>query len=206
MKVLVIGASGKTGRHAVRMLLARGDQVTALARNPASITEKHERLKVLTGDARDGASLECALAGQDAVLTALGPRSLKKDDLQEVFARNLIAAMKKTGLRRVVQLSALGTLETRDQVPLAFKVFRALLLKHMFADKERGERLLLDSDLDFVIVRPGRLTDGAARGGVKAALEPKDLKPVMTRADLAAFMVEQLSGATWSKKSPVIGY
>jgi uncharacterized protein YbjT (DUF2867 family) len=85
MKVLVIGATGQTGQHAVRQLLARGDDVTAFARNPAAITEVSDRLRVVQGDARDAESLERAVQRQDAVLVAFGSRSLKKDDVQVLF-------------------------------------------------------------------------------------------------------------------------
>ncbi|MEQ1504706.1 MAG: NAD(P)H-binding protein [Myxococcota bacterium] len=97
MKVLVVGATGLTGGHAVRLLLARGDEVTAFVRDPASWRESHEHLRVAKGEARDADSLVAAVKGQDAVLSAFGPRSLKKDDLQEVYMRNLLAAMTANG-------------------------------------------------------------------------------------------------------------
>src|SRR5215831_15369559 len=108
MKVLVIGATGLTGTHLVQKLLARGDEVTALVRNPSSYEPKHDHLRVAQGEARDLASLERACAGQDAVISAFGPRGLKKDDLQEVFMKNLIAAMTKSNVKRLINLSAWG--------------------------------------------------------------------------------------------------
>src|ERR1700674_1589679 len=105
MKVLVIGASGQTGRHAVTQLLARGHGVTAFARNPSAVTGSSDRLSGVQGDARDSGSIDRAMPGHDAVLVAFGPRSLKKDDVQEVLMRNLIAAMTKNGVTRLVNLS-----------------------------------------------------------------------------------------------------
>ncbi len=206
MKVLVIGATGGTGRIAVKKLLARGDEVTAFARNPADVKETSERLKVAKGDARDAASLDAALAGQDAVLCAFGPRSLKKDDLQEALMKNLVPAMQKRGVKRIVNLSALGAGDSAAAAGVLFAIFRATLLRHVYADKNRAEPLLLSSGLDFVNVRPGRLLDAPARGGVKATMNAKEIKPEMTREDLAEFMVGQLSSDTWVKKSPIIGY
>ncbi len=206
MKVLVIGATGATGRHAVSKLLVRGDEVTAFARKPTDITEKHDRLRVVQGDARDRDSLDRALEGQDAVLVAFGPRALKKDDLQETLMRNLIEAMHARGVKRVVNLSAWGAGDSAATVAWVFKILKATFLRNMFIDKDRGEVLLLASDLAFVNVRPGRLIDTPARGGVKASLDGRGLKPSMTRDDLADFMIAQLSGDAWVRTSPIIGY
>lgn len=206
MRVLVIGATGLTGKLVVAGLLTRGDEVTAFARNPLDIKDTHQRLKVVQGDVRDLASLERATAGQDAVLAAFGPRSLGKDDLQEVFARNLIAAMKKNGVRRLVNLSAWGSGDSRPQMKSLFKIFRYTLLRNVFDDKERGEAILAASDLDWTNVRPGRLLNTPARGGVRASPDGAGLKPSLTRADLAAFMIEQLGDSRWIRKSPLVGY
>jgi uncharacterized protein YbjT (DUF2867 family) len=205
MKVLVMGATGMTGQHAVRMLLARGDEVTAFARIPSAIAPQ-PKLRVVQGEARDLGSLERAAASQDAVLSAFGPRALKKDDVQEGFMRNLIAAMKKAGVRRLVNLSAWGAGDSYERAPLMMKLLRNTLLRNVYDDKERGETLLLASGLDFVNVRPGRLMNSPARGGVKAALEGKGLDPKLTREDLAAFMVSQLASDAWVGKSPLVGY
>jgi len=207
MKVLVIGATGASGRIIVNKLLAQGHEVTAFARNPASIMERSARLRVVQGEARDAASLERAAQEQDAVLSVLGPRSLKADDLQEVFMRNLVAAMKKHGVRRFISLGAAGAGDSRPQVPLAMRaIFIPLLLRNVFADKERGEAILFASDLEYVNVRPGRLLNKAARGGVKAQLEGRGLRFDMTREDLADFMIGQLASSEWIRKSPLVGY
>ena len=206
MNVLVIGATGQTGGLAIKKLLAQGHTVTAYARNPAAITEKHERLKVARGDARDQDALHEALKGQDAVLSALGPRGLKRDDLQEAFMRGLIGAMKSSGVKRLVNLSAWGAGDSHKDAMLVFKIAKATVLRHVFADKDRGEALLFASDVDYVNVRPGRLLNAPARGGVKASLEPKGIKAELTRDDLADFMIAQLASPTWARKSPLIGY
>src|SRR5262245_884130 len=108
MKVLVIGATGQTGRHAVRLLLARGDFVTAFARTPSAFTEVSHRRRVVEGDARNAESLDRAVQRQDAVLVAFGSRSLKKD-VQEVLMRNLTTAMTTHGVTRIVNLSGWGS-------------------------------------------------------------------------------------------------
>ena len=206
MKVLVIGATGLTGTHLVRKLLARGDEVTALVRTPSSYDVKHDRLHVIQGEARDPASLERACANQDAVISAFGPRTLKKDDIQEVFMKNLVTTMEKTGVKRLINLSAWGAGDSIHHSNWFMKLFFALVLKNLYADKNRGELHLLASSLDYVNVRPGRLTNGRARGSVRAVSEPNGVQPWLTREDLADFMISQLSEDMWIRKSPLIGY
>jgi NAD(P)-dependent dehydrogenase (short-subunit alcohol dehydrogenase family) len=206
MKVLVIGATGGTGRHAVQILLQRGDSVRAFARKPADVTTRHERLEVVPGDARDAAALDRAVEGVDAVLSAFGPRSFRKDDLHETLARNLVAAMHKHGVKRLVNLSAWGAGDSAPGAGLLFAIARRTILRNVYDDKNRAEPILLGAGLDVVNVRPGRLLDSAARGGVKASLDGTGIKRVMTREDLAAFMVEQVHSDTWVGKSPLVGY
>lgn len=208
MKVLVIGATGDTGANAVDILKARGDEVTAFVRSGKTILEG---VRLAIGEARDAKSLEDAVAGQDAVFSAFGPRSMKKDDIQEVFMKNLVGAMKSKGVKRLSNLSAWGVGDTRNYLPLVGKIFRALVVKDLFTDKEAGEVHLFASGLDWINVRPSRLAAGRGKPRgmpVKASLDPKGLKtwPFMTRADLAQFMVEQLTDDTWVRKSPLLGY
>jgi uncharacterized protein YbjT (DUF2867 family) len=207
MKVAVIGATGQTGSRAAKLLLDRGDEVTAFARDPKKLGSDTGRLRVVQGDARDSGALSALVQGQDAVLVAFGPRALGRDDVQEVLMRNLVAAMKQHGVKRMVNLSAWGMGATAAHGVWFFKhLIIPLMLRHVAVDKARGEEVLLASGLDFVNVSPGRLVNTAARGGVKASLDGRGLKPVLTRDDLAAFMVQQLTDPTWVGKSPIIGY
>ena len=207
MKVLVIGATGRTGRIVVDHLLARGHDVTALARQPSAIDER-DRLRIVQGDARDLPSLVRATAAQDAVVVAFGPRSLKKDDVQEVLMRNLIAAMTEHGVSRVVNLSAWGSggAAVPPANPIARYMLFPLLLRHLLADKKRADASLFDSALNYVNVCPAFLKNASARGGVKASIDGRGLKQYMHREDLAAFMVAQLTEDTWVRKCVAIGY
>ncbi len=207
MKVLVIGATGGTGRHVVAHLLADGHSVRAFARNPAAVTTRHERLEVVAGDALDQAALERALQGQDAVISTFGPRSLKKTDVQERYMRALVAAMAKAGVKRLVNLSAMGAGDSAAGAPFFMRrILRPLVLGRVFADKERGEEVLFGSPIEYVNVRPGMLVDKPARGGVKASLGYAGLAAKMHREDLAIFMIAQLQSPEWVRKSPLVGY
>ena len=124
--------------------------------------------------------------------------------------RHLVAAMRKHGVKRVVNLSALAFLPVPGIGIFIFrKIVVPLLLKDHFADKARGEAVLESSGLDYVNVRPGRLLSSPARGGVRAAADIagyRGFKSMMTYEDLAAFMVAQLTANDWVGKSPLIGY
>ena len=206
MKVLIIGASGATGHWLVLGALAQGHQVTAFVRNPEA-WKAPEGVRVAKGDARDKASMLAALAGQDAVLSAFGPRSFKTGDLQECLMRNLVAGMREQGVKRLVNLSALGMGDSIKAAPFLFRAaILPLFLKHVFTDKARGEALLFASGLDYVNVCPGRLLNAPAKGGVKASLDGKGTHWTMTREDLAGFMVAQLGSDVWLGKSVLIGY
>jgi uncharacterized protein YbjT (DUF2867 family) len=209
MKVLVIGATGATGRIAVRLLLEAGHHVTAVVRDPTAVALEHERLSVLQGDARDAASLERAARGQDAVLSAFGPRGLGKSDVQEVFMKNLVRTMRETGVKRLVNLSAWGASQTNwATFPFYGKLFVKTALRHVFEDKRRGEVALMASELAFVNVCPGPLSNGKSRRPLRASPDGARMSalPPVSRADLAAFMVDSLTDDTWLGQSPVVAY
>lgn len=208
MRVLLIGATGLTGRLALEELKSAGHEVSAFVRAgkerslPASAS-----LNIAIGDGRDAASLAAAAKGQDAVLSTFGPASLRTGDLQETYMRNLIAAMTGAGVKRLVNLSAAGVGATASQMPFLFRsVLIPLLFKEAFVDKARGEKLLFSSPLDYVNVMPGRLTNGPARGGVKAQAAAAGLKLSMARADLAKFLAGQLISDQWVRIPVFIGY
>ena len=204
--ILLIGATGATGQEILPRLLAAGHRVTALVRRPEAVTIQNDLLTVLPGNLRDPAVFDRAVQGHDAVISAFGPRSLKQDDIQEVLMRNLVAAMTKHGVQRLVNLSAWGSDDTIRPHGLLQLIIQKILLRHVFADKSRGEQILFASNLDYVNVCPGRLLNQPARGGIKVSVDGVGIKPSMTRADLAQWMVEQLTSDTWVRQAPIIGY
>ena len=205
MKILLIGATGRTGQEILPRLLTAGHIVTALVRRPEAITIKHENLIVIPGGVRDPDLVDRAVQGQDAVISAFGPRKLGKDDIQEVLMRNLVGSMTKHGVKRFVNLSAWGAQDSHKTISLMQVILQGVLLRNIFSDKKRGEKLLFASNLDYVNVCPGRLLSKPARGGIKASIDGTGIKHSMTRADLAQWMVKQLTSDKWVRKSPVVG-
>lgn len=203
MKLLVFGATGASGRQLVEQALAAGHEVTAFARHPAALKTKHPKLKVIQGDALDAASVSQAIIGQDAVLFAIGTNRRSTITVCADSTRNIIKAMKEHGVRRFIVLSAYGASETKDTA-LYSKVLRALIGKRL-EDKDRQEELLRESDLDWVLVRPPLLTNGARRGRYRAGFDiPIKLFSSVSRADVAEFMLKQLTDDTYLRKAPTI--
>jgi putative NADH-flavin reductase len=205
MKILILGATGATGQLIVRDATAGGHYVVALVRSKASANLPGA--EVIEGDARDEGTLARALNGCDAVVSALGTgMGMRKVDLLTVATRALVAAMTRADVRRLVCISALGVGDSRNHGGFVFdRLFQPLLLGPAYKDKERQEAAIRTSSLDWVIVRPAMLTNGAARGRIRATT---DLAGVnggkIARADVAQFVLEQLTTDTWLRRTPVI--
>jgi putative NADH-flavin reductase len=205
MKILVLGATGATGRLIVRDAAASGHHVVALVRN----TERANLpgAEVIEGDVRDEGTLVRALHGCDAVISALGTGTgVRKVDLLTVATRALVAAMTRAGVRRLICISALGVGDSRNHGGFVFdRLFQPLLLGPAYKDKGRQEATIRASSLEWVLVRPAQLTNGAPRGHIRATT---DLTSVnggkIARADVAQFVVEQLTTDTWLRRTPVI--
>ena len=205
MKVLVLGATGGTGRLIVSDAVAKGHSVVALVRSTARADLPGA--EVIEGDARNESSLGRALDGCEAVVSALGSGiGFRKVSLLTEATRALVPAMTRSGVRRLVCISALGVGDSRGHGGFVFdRLFQPLLLSQAYKDKDRQEAAIRASSLDWVIVRPAMLTDDPAQGSVRAVT---DLAGVnggkIARADVARFVVDQLTTDTWLRRTPVI--
>ena len=210
MKILVIGSTGGTGRALVEQALAQGHHVTAFVRRPEKVTLRHERLEIVQGNVLDEKSVSAAVQGKDAVLSALGHKQwfIKTSILSE-GTRNIIAAMQKHGVKRFVCETALGVGDTRGKLGLYYTLFVIpVIVFFYFKDKERQERYIQESGLDWVIVRPGQLTNGRKRGACRHGAQVGSWWCTVTisRADVADFMLKQLTEDTYLRKTPGIAY
>jgi putative NADH-flavin reductase len=205
-RVLVVGATGGTGRELVAQGLERGHSVTAFARRPERVRLHHQRLSVASGDVLDYGSVESAVRGQGAVLSALGhKRWFYPNRILSTGTRNLVRAMEEYGVRRLVCETALGVGDSRGRAGLYYTLFVApLILPFYFRDKERQEGIIRDSPLDWVIVRPGRLTNGPRRRRYRQGPHVGHWLWTcrISRADVADFMLRQLGEDTYLRSSP----
>ncbi len=197
LRVLIIGATGGTGRQLVRQAVEQGHQVTAFVRKPKKLKIEHPNLRVVKGNVRDYASVESAMRDQNAVVCALGhKRWFYPTRILSEGTRNILRAMKACGVPRLVCESALGLGSSVGRLGLPHTFFVVpLILPFYFWDKVRQEKLIEESDGDWVIVRPGVLTNAPARGKYRYGRNVGNfLWPVrISRADVADFMLKQLT-------------
>lgn len=207
--ILVLGATGGTGRLIAREAQARGYKVTALVRS----AEKAGDLKgarLVTGDARDANALRAALKGQDAVISALGtPASpFREVTLLSSATRALVEAMKAEQISRLVAITGIGAGDSRGHGGFVFDhLIYPLLLRHVYADKDRQEAIVRASGLDWVLVRPAVLNDKAGRGDVRALEDLSSFHGgTISREDVAQFAVAQVESDQWLRRSPLIAW
>ena len=206
-RILVLGATGATGRHVVEQAVAAGADVTVVVRDPAKLSPPVRPVRILTGDLlHQTAVLTAAVAGQDAVISVLGVgQSFKPGGLIRTTAPAIVGALQQQGVRRLIFTSAFGVGATRQDTPLLPRLFIATLLRHVYADKEAGEEAILSSLLDWTIVYPVGLTDGPRTGTYRAG-ERLTLSgfPRIARADVAEFLLKQVDDPGFVRKGVLV--
>lgn len=206
MNILLLGATGSTGRHVLDFALTSGDNVTALARRPEALDDLKGRVTVIAGDATSPGDLAGAMRGQDAVIAALGRRkSLRADDLFTRAAKAVVHAAGQTGVTRLVWMSSFGVGDTIRDASLAQRILYRTLLRGLYRNKEASERIIRESGLDWTIVYPTALTDGPATGNYRAAdrIRMKGY-PRISRADVADFLLKAARDDAWIRRHAVI--
>lgn len=221
MRVVIFGSTGGTGRRLVERAIAEGHEITAFARNPSRVRARHRRLKVVAGEAFDPESVREAVAGNEAVISVLGSREPSNplyphrpgdpNGVASAGSENIVAAMKEHGLRRFVCQTAWGVGESRRNPGFAGAFFMRVLvpplLRDEYADKEAQEEVVRESDLDWIIVRPMILTNGPWTNQYRAGVDLKPgRRPYISRADVADFLMSQLTDNKFVRNAPAIGY
>ncbi len=209
MKIIIFGASGATGRELVRQARECGHAVTAFVRDTQA-APAIEGVQFVHGDARDAAAVSAAIKGQAAVVAALGSGSLSKSDLLQRSSFNIIAAMERHGVSRLIVLGAAGALHDAAKHQSLFgraflKVLLCTLLINVSRDQAAQEKQIEASGTQYTIVRPPFLTNGPFAGRYRVALDglPAKWRPI-SRRDVAAFMIEQLKDVSFIRKGPYL--
>jgi putative NADH-flavin reductase len=209
MKLLIFGSTGGTGRELLKQALSQGHQVVAFCRNPSKIGDiKSANLQVIRGDVLDSAAVERAVAGQEAVLSTIGAGAARST-IREEGTRNIVEAMEKAGVQRLICQSSLGVGDSRANLSFFTKyIIVSVFLRHAFTDHERQEAVVKRSSLDWTIVRPPHLKDGPQTGAYRYGFPTTDrrIKGKIFRADVADFMLKQLTDDRYLHAKPGVSY
>ncbi|MGV9778572.1 NAD(P)-dependent oxidoreductase [Streptosporangium sp. NPDC003464] len=212
MKLTVFGASGRTGIHLVRQALDAGHEVTAVARQSSRLPfAEHPRLSVLRADVRSPEAIGPAVAGRDAILSALGHTGGRvPTDVCAAGARGVVRAMADTGARRLIVVSASGAFIDGGDGPATRLLVKPVLqrvLRHSFDDTRAMEEEIRATGLDWTVVRPPRLTDGPRKGRYRTSLD-RNVRGGLTlsRADLADCILNRLDDPATVKAVVCVGY
>jgi putative NADH-flavin reductase len=207
MKLVIFGSTGSIGQNLVEQALEQEHTVAAFARNPAKLEIEHAHLTVVQGDVLDTASVEKGVDGQDAVLCALGAGA--KGAIRTEGTRNIVRAMENAGVNRFICLSTLGVGDSRASLNFFWKhIMFGLLLRGAYADHVSQEDCVKESRLDWTLVRPGAFTDGKRTGVYRHGFPGTDktIKAKISRADVADFMLKQLTDRTYLHETPGLSY
>lgn len=207
MLILVIGATGPTGREVTTRAIEDGHKVRVLARNPERVSIWSPNLEIVQGDVLEWKTVGKAMRNVDAVVSALGTGSdLGPTTVISEGTAAILWAMAEANVRRFVCVTSGGTVDDPDE-PFLFRKIGRYVLRHIFADQRKAEERIRASDSEWTIVRPPRLLDGPARGRYEVASEKSaGEKYEITRADLADFMVREMNAKKYLRQAVGIGY
>jgi putative NADH-flavin reductase len=202
MKIVIFGASGRTGILTVYQALEKGHAVTAFARKPDAVTIRHKNITILQGDISEYEKVKQAVAGQDAVISALGVDIRKKNTVLSEGTRNILKAMEECGVKRFICMSSAGILG--DDGGFFFgKIMIPLFLKQVFEDKKQQMNIVRESNAEWVLIRPVGLTDAPKTG--RYQIRPgKPGSATIPRADVADFMLKLLTDKQYDRTMPAI--
>lgn len=208
MRVLVLGAGGRTGTHVVRLALGHGHEVTAFVRDASRLSIHDPALRIVEGDVTDPSAVQRAVEGQDAVISTLGSSGERPVNVYSDGVANTIRAMTARGVRRLVVMSASGVGAGGEGLSVRARAMRKLPhMRPVYEDLERMEGDVMLSDLDWTIVRPAALNDGPFTGFyrvVEGSVVPKGSR--ISRADAAAFLLKVVEADRYVRRSVAVAY
>ena len=205
MKVLIFGATGETGRLLVTYGLQKKHGITAFVRHPSKLGIRHENLSIFKGDVSDYKKVESALAGHDGAISALGPSSpFKRNPVLVKGIQNIVKAMHRQKVSRFIYQSFIGVHEYRSELGFVLNKIMPVVLNSVIKDHEEKEQSVITSDLQWTIVRCSMLTHGPATTTYRDGehITSPFLVPMISREDVANFMIRQLTDERYNYKKP----
>jgi putative NADH-flavin reductase len=208
MHVLIIGASKGIGLETTRQALEAGHHVRALARSATAMALADSKLEKVRGDALKNQDVEAALIGVDVVIQTLGVGlgdMIRPVHLFSDATRVLIAAMKARSVKRLICVTGFGAGDSRASISWLQRLPFQIVFGRAYDEKSLQERLIKESGLDWTIVRPGVLTSGPRTGRYEVLAEARQWRNgIISRADVAAFLVRQIEDWSYVHKAPVL--
>jgi putative NADH-flavin reductase len=195
----------------MKLALSKGIQVTVLVRNKSAISIQNENLTVIQGNVLDSNDVKKALEHQDAVIQCLGVGG-KGNGKPTTFISDatkiIVEEMEKQQIKRLIALSNVGAGNSLAFQPWFFtKIILPYFMKWLkviIDDKNRMEPIIMNSELDWTIVRCPNIVDKTPKGNIHATLDGKGLKLAVTLGDMAEFIMHQLTDNTYSRQAPSI--
>jgi putative NADH-flavin reductase len=209
VKVVVFGATGGTGRQVVEQALEAGYLVTAFVRDPGKLEVEHPNFSVYQGDVMEAEKVEQATEDQEAVISTLGPTRPPVPAMMETAAENIVNAMQKHGLRRLISTTGGGVRAPQDQPKLfdhLMKGLLSLMAGAVLRDSEANVEIIRNSNLDWAIVRFPRLVDGTHTGTYRVGYVGKNSGSQLSRADGADFIIKELKSREYLHQMPMVSY
>jgi putative NADH-flavin reductase len=209
MKIAIIGASRGIGAELLKAAIAAGHEVTALVRDPAKLNASSPGLKVIKGDILDPSSVAATIAGQEAICVCIGiPPTRKPVDVFSRGTQNILNAINKESNQKLILVTGIGAGDSKGHGGFFYdRILNPLLLATNYADKDRAESIVQASNLEWLIVRPGFLTNDPRTGKYRVI---DNLSGVtagkISRADVADFILKQLASPTHFGKTPLLMY
>jgi len=207
--IALFGATGKTGLHLLSQALENGYTVKVLVRDSAKVSITHQNLTVIQGDALVISDVEKTIEGSDVVISVLGHVKNSPAWVQTDATKNMVAAMKKYGVKKIISLSGAGVSFEKDEPKFIDNLVRTIMqltVPSIINDGIEHAKVLQNSGLDWIVVRGPMLKEGEKKGGYKVTFVDKNSGISVNRADLAEFILNQIDDDTYLRQMPVVSY
>ncbi|MCA8155493.1 NAD(P)-dependent oxidoreductase [Burkholderia contaminans] len=208
--IALFGATGPTGRHIIEEALKQGYTLSVYTRDAKKLASFAGRIEIVVGDLQDQSAIAKCVQGADAVISALGPNGLKVQGDKPVMhgLSNIIVAMQRAGVRRLIQISTAAYRDPKDSFafkPHAFALLFKVIARKGYEDIKATGELVANSNLDWTLVRIPNLKDGPADGSVDVGwYGTTKLGMKLSRGNLAKFLVDQLTDRKFVRAAPGI--
>lgn len=207
MNIVIFGGTGGTGRELLKQAIARGHEVTALVRDPSRVVMTDTRLRIFKGDVLDPNAVRAVVAGAQAAISVLGVRlGQPPGTVRSEGTRNIVAALSDAGARKFVSVSTVGVGDSLGRLTFWARLLLPRLIgAERLEEADRQERIIRQSGLDWVIMRPSRLVDDPAKGEYRIGSDLRTgMTSKLTRADLAAALLDQLESDRFLRQTATV--